>query len=195
MLKPKEETALRNLKSSILAAYPQDIAAHGFDHIERVVNNTTLLLSKVPEAYSFVAISIAYLHDLFDHKINPVDDVASAILMFFNENNLDMLSKEKEIALGASQIGYSIRDRVGKKSIEAIVVSEADYLDAMGPFGLIRTIEYGVAKNRTSDETVEHINEKLINLYSLLQTPKALELGKSRHDFLVEFLRLYNEDK
>lgn len=195
MLKLKEEMALRKLKSSLYDAYPQDIAAHGFDHLERVVKNATLLLSSVPEADAFVTLSIAYLHDLYDHKINPVDDVELAILQFFKEYQLDMLSKEKEIALGASQIGYSIRNSVGEKSIESILVSEADYLDAMGPFGLIRTIEYGSLDGRPLTETVDHISDKLIKLNGLLQTPKALELGKSRHEFLMEFLRLYNEDK
>ena len=195
MLKLNQEQTLNQLAICVYEVFENDTSGHGIDHIKRVVSNTTLLLSYVPEANPFVTLSIAYLHDVFDHKINPVDDVEVALLDYMASLNLDFEGFEKEIALGASQIGYSKRGTVGVKSIESTIVSEADYLDAMGPFGVIRTIQYGLLHDHSVEEMMNHLPEKLLKLKDLMKTPGAIVMAKSRHEILQNFYDAYLQDK
>lgn len=195
MLKLSEQASLETLKEKVHHVFEHDASGHGIDHIERVVANATLLLSDVPQANPFITLCIVYLHDVYDHKINPVDNVELALLEFMAASEIDFFGWEAQIAKGASQIGFSIRHSVIDQSIESYLVSEADYLDAMGPMGMIRTIQYGILNNHSVDVMVNHIPEKLLLLNDLLRSPKAKQLGQERHEFLQTFYDLYQKSK
>lgn len=194
MLKLKEKESLEKLSEVIQAYFEKDESGHGFDHIQRVVRNATLFLKDLPQVDHFSTLCIAYLHDVFDHKINKVDNVEEALLDYMGQLDIDFFGKEAVIALGASQIGYSIRDSVENKLFEADIVSDADYMDAMGPFGVIRTFQYGYLHDHSVEEMVCHLPDKLIKLQDLLVTTGAKEMGLKRHQLLEDFYNLYQED-
>ncbi|KAI8084867.1 uncharacterized protein BX664DRAFT_337979 [Halteromyces radiatus] len=96
--------------------------------------------------------------------------------------------------------------------IELHVVQDADKLDAMGAFGILRCGAYSgkinvplydpysdpirfMTKDQYEEQTVakngsaiNHFHEKLLKLSSMLRTPKGKELGKQRHDFMQLFI-------
>ena len=192
MLNNTQEKSLQELDQKIKNHFIDDVSGHDYDHIKRVVNLTARFVHSGVE--EFVCLSVAYVHDIFDHKINPVDDVETSLLNLFNEWDINFEGQEETIALAASQIGYSIQDAVINKLEEAKIVSDADYLDAMGAQGIIRTLQYGFYKNRDVSESIKHFEDKLLNLYNLLHTKKAKKIGKKKHQVLLDFYNAYIEE-
>ena len=195
MLKLSEQESLKEIEQVIQKYFESDTSGHGFDHIKRVVKHTTLFLCDFPDADAFVSLCIAYFHDVFDYKINKVDNVEEALLDYMDSLPIDFHGKEPLIARGASQIGYSIRHQVSDKLVEAMIVSDADYMDALGPFGIIRTFQYGFLHDHSIDEMVEHLSEKLLTLEALLTSDTAKKMARKRHQLLFDFYTIYQEDK
>ena len=192
MLNNTQEKSLQELDQKLKNHCIDDVSGHDYDHIKRVVNLTARFVHSGVE--EFVCLSVAYVHDIFDHKINPVDDVETSLLNLFKEWDINFEGQEETIALAASQIGYSIQDAVINKLEEAKIVSDADYLDAMGAQGIIRTLQYGFYKNRDVSESIKHFEDKLLNLYNLLHTKKAKKIGKKKHQLLLDFYNAYIEE-
>ena len=100
--------------------------------------------------------------------------------------------------------------------INGQIVQDADRLDAMGAWGIVRTLEYGWAKGRifydpqilpekfenkhtyhqNQGTTLNHFYEKLFLLKDLLNTAHAKKLAEKRdkimHDFVTAIEDEYN---
>lgn len=79
-------------------------------------------------------------------------------------------------------------------------MQDADRLDALGAIGIARTFSYGGFKGRLIDDedrqaTIHHFSEKLLKLKDLMNTKEAKRIAKSRHQFLVRFLKEYEKEK
>lgn len=193
MLQLKEQASLSQIDQVIKTSFLDDVSGHDYEHIKRVVGYTTLFLKEVEDVDAFVTLAIAYLHDVFDHKIQKVDNVELAMLQYLNSLDIDFFGKEAIIAKGCSEIGYSIQKNLKSKLPESRLVSDADYLDAIGPYGVIRTIQYGILNHHNVDVMMQHIPEKLLKLSDLMSCSKAKELAAPRHDLLVQFYQIYND--
>ena len=205
MLKLSQKQTLKQLDTIIKDVFSQEETGHDYAHTKRVVNLTSRFV--YAEVDAFVALSIAYLHDVFDDKINKVDNISTALSEFFIKHKIDFEDKEEEIILGVSQIGYKGGFGVKHKTPEATLVSDADYLEAMGSIGIARTFYYAGSKGtplfndqssprdidsletyRTeSNHALAHFDEKLLKLVHLIESPKAQEIAKRRHAMLVSF--------
>ncbi|CAO3598344.1 unnamed protein product [Absidia cylindrospora] len=102
--------------------------------------------------------------------------------------------------------------------LELHVVQDADKLDAIGAFGIMRCSAYSgkinvplydpdldpvhnITKDQYEQQTVNkngsainHFHEKLLRLSSMLRTPKGKVLGKQRHDFMELFVTQINKE-
>ncbi len=67
---------------------------------------------------------------------------------------------------------------------EAIVVSDADKLDALGAIGAYRAIVEGVRRGRRLEGTILHYHEKLRKLASLVYTNTAKQVAEHEHKIL-----------
>lgn len=78
-------------------------------------------------------------------------------------------------------------------------VQDADKLDAMGAFGVMRCSAYSVVINRplyaAKDDgemdswcSIEHYHTKLLKLQGMLRTEEGRRLGEERHKFMLAFL-------
>lgn len=72
------DTQLAAVQQFTKARMADDETGHGYDHIQRVVNNVKQLLAKETGADQLVTISAAYLHDVTDDKL--VEDVNAALV-------------------------------------------------------------------------------------------------------------------
>lgn len=205
-----------------IAVYAQRIHqknkdGHGFDHVCRVVALAKKILVTEPSADSDLVISAAYLHDTYDEKL--CQDVAlqkKKVAEFLTSLNFSK-DKQDKIFYIVDNMSYSAQLLERKTlDINGQIVQDADRLDAMGAWGIVRTLEYGWSKQRPfydptikpkhfSDKkeyhqnqgtTLNHFYEKLFLLKDLLNTDQAKKIAEKRdkimHDFVVAIEDEYN---
>lgn len=205
MLKLSQAQTLNHLDQIIRTHFEGEETGHDYGHIKRVVNLTARFV--YGEVNEFVALSIAYLHDVFDDKVNKVDNLTIALKKLFIENDLNFEGFEDEIILGVSQIGYKGGFGVKHKTPEATLVSDADLLESMGAIGIARTFYYAGSKNtplyiegietaeidsleayrKESAHALAHFDDKLLKLVNLIVSDKAKIIAKRRHETLMNF--------
>ncbi|KUP06501.1 phosphohydrolase [Bacillus coahuilensis p1.1.43] len=182
---------------------------HGFDHIERV-NRLAIEISKREESGNLKVISYAsLLHDVTDDKIRKED----------SENFLNQCLVESDLTNAEirvvremiTSISYKGGNGPSLKSMEAMIVQDADRLDAMGAIGVARAFTYGGSKGRplfkederpreymTLEEyrngntsTVLHFYEKLLLLKNKMNTETGKRMAEERHQFMEHFLNVF----
>lgn len=212
LMKPltnKQKQTLNRLESRIQNHFKVDNTGHDFGHIKRVVNLTARLL--VDEVNPFIALSIAYCHDLFDDKL---DIPFESIKQLEKSWNIDFEGYDHEIEKAVLNLGYKGGFKERKLSKEARLVYEADLLDAMGAVGIARTFYYAGSKNLPfHDETLEgvlahnyyeyrnqtrntitHFDEKLLKLKDEMRSEKAKEIASKRHIILLNFKEAFERE-
>lgn len=206
---------------------------HGFDHIERVVALAKRILLTEPKADAELVLCAAYLHDTYDEKLT--DDVAgqkARVEEFLisvsadrieqddfvtpDKNFSDMKNKISEIFYIIDNMSFS--SNLSEKKVLSLngqIVQDADRLDAMGAWGIVRTLEYGWARKRVlydpaikpvsadnkadyhaaKGTTINHFYEKLFLLKDLLNTAEGKRIGVERdaimHDFVASIEQEY----
>lgn len=212
MLTFKEEKSIKQIHDVIENIFSKDRSGHDFEHIKRVVNLTARFITNEDE---FTVLAIAYMHDLFDDKINPVADLDNAFMTFIENHEINLLGRDKQVLEGIQAIGFKGGFNKKRLSPEAQIVSDADYLDAMGAIGIARCFYYAGSKGQVlydHEEIVEihseeeyrnkertainHFDEKLLKLQDKIINPIAKDMAKERHQFLLDFYnRFWKEVK
>lgn len=179
---------------------------HGFDHIQRVVALAKKILDSEPAADRVLVLTAAYLHDSYDEKLTADVPQQKAEVKALLES-LDI--KPDPVFDIINQLSFSVHLE-GKKalSLEAQIVQDADRLDAMEAWGIVRTLEYGWAHGRqlynpaegpktyqdkrayhqSKGTTINHFYEKLFLLKELLNRPLSKELGAEREEIMKAFV-------
>lgn len=118
----------------------------------------------------------------------------------------DAVSQVVEIIKDISFKGARVETPM--KTIEGMVVQDADRLDAIGAIGIGRAFAYGGHKGRemynpgiepvmdqsfqqyknNKGPTINHFYEKLLLLKDLMNTETAKEMAEDRHHFMEQFL-------
>ena len=187
-------------------------AAHDWWHIFRV-NNLSKKICAAEKADEFRVSMIALLHDVFDWKINPVDNEKKAIEKYLSDIGVSKFIIEKDlkiIAHDSVNISFKGGGSRATLSLDGQVAQDADRLDALGAIGIARAFTYGGAKNReiycpdteimcdVSPEeyqnpnrkmhTIQHFYEKLLKLKSLMNTETGHKMAEHRHKVMEKFL-------
>ncbi|TCV20805.1 uncharacterized protein EDC17_1001148 [Sphingobacterium alimentarium] len=187
-------------------------AGHDWWHIQRVWNNTKLIL-ETESADRLVCELTALLHDIADSKFHDGDEtigprVAGEFLASIGVEE-QVIEQVKLIILNMS-FKASLGE-VTYHSKELEVVQDADRLDAIGAIGVARAFNYGGYKNRemydpniapkqnlskeeykkTSAPTINHFYEKLLLLKDKMNTPTAKAIAEQRHQFMEMFLQQF----
>lgn len=189
----------------VKSIYDQFDASHDYQHIKRVMINANTILKSEPTANTqFVQLAVL-LHDVSDPKYTTGKENEIAIL-----NQLDLTTEEiRQIREIIASVSFRGGNELKAKSLEAMIVRDADRLDAIGAVGIARTFAFGGAKGRklydfeeevryqmTEEEyrkketaSVTHFYEKLLLLKDLMTTTKGRELAEGRHQFMIDFLQ------
>ena len=194
-----------------------DDSGHGMDHVNRVCR-IALSISDDNIDKDLVA-AIALLHDADDYKLFGMEysNNLTNTQMILSKTSFTEDEKEK-ILDSIRTIGYSKRLSGITPSIkEAMIVSDADMLDAMGVTGILRSYHYNIThgnpffdkdtfplleidadkyKSKTKGTVVNHIFEKLLKLKDLMLTEKGKKESIRRYNFIIDFLNeyFYEED-
>ena len=184
---------LQKTKEFVLSKVAQNDAAHDEDHIVRVVALVGTLCRAYPQADSFRAELLAWLHDMNDDKLssNIGQNAVSAFLRHIGVAEVDI----QFVAQGMPYISYRRHPKLTLDiPLEIRIVQDADRIDAMGAIGIARTFAYGGAQNRSLGDSLTHFDEKLLLLYDLLSTEEAKRIGLPRHKFLLAFYDQYQQE-
>ncbi|HLS95300.1 MAG TPA: HD domain-containing protein [Sphingobacterium sp.] len=187
-------------------------AGHDWWHIQRVWNNTKLIL-ETEQADRLVCELTALLHDIADSKFHDGDEsIGPRIAGEF----LEGVGVEPAIVEHVQKIilNMSFKASLGEvhfHSKELEVVQDADRLDAIGAIGIARAFNYGGFKNReiynpdipvetnlskemyknTQAPTINHFYEKLLLLRDKMNTDTGKKIAADRHRFMEVFLQQF----
>lgn len=190
--------------------------SHDFNHIRRVVGLAHLIYAEVnkekletplfdeEEDLDLHVITLAaLLHDVGDKKyLEPGQDSSTlvlATLLSFGAPE-DLAVKVQRIVLGVSY-SSEIKDPAQvaamiQKYPELAIVQDADRLDAIGAVGIGRTFTFGGAKGaREMGETIQHFDDKLEKLESMMKTSPGRRMARERTERLKVFRGWWEEEQ
>lgn len=188
-----------------------DSSGHDWWHIHRVVNLAKQIGKNEDADLNLVELA-ALLHDLDDWKLstNSQENLPNARKLLTEQGaTADFIEKVITIINEVSFKGAGVDTK--PTTIEAMVVQDADRLDAIGAIGIARTFAYGGHKNqpihdpnlrpslhndfeeykKTRTSTINHFYEKLLLLKDRLNTQTAKKLAVQRHQFMEQFLEQF----
>ncbi len=170
---------------------------HGWPHVERVLGLTLKLAEKYSGKVDLKALIVAaLLHDIgrrFEEDYGEHHAVISARLAV---NLLRALGYDKVFIDKVEHIilAHSFSLKIRANTLEAMILSDADKLDAMGAIGVARAFMLGGRWGESIDDKIRHFHEKLLKLKDLLYLDESVKLAERRHKFLVSFLKQLEED-
>lgn len=184
----------------------QDDGAHDINHLNRVWQNAQQLMADYPQADSMVVQAACYLHDIVNLPKNHPDRArasSQAASLACDKLLKAGFPKDKLDGVRHAIEAHSFSAAISPVTIEAMIVQDADRLDALGAVGLARLFytagrmgsafahpDDPLAHHRELDDrayALDHIELKLARLPASMQTTAGRRLGEER----VEWLRAF----
>lgn len=209
---PEEHKELFKSVNAFVHAYmstPSHDNSHDYHHILRVLSNANRIYTSELQANSaanFDPASVflaALLHDVGDHKyVKANEDVENQISNVLLERGASVELANK-VQVIVKHVGYTNEVKNPQSVIDALkqypelaIVQDADRLDAIGAVGVGRCFAFGGAKGkgRPLMGAIEHFEEKLVKLPSMMKTKTGRELAESRNKILEDFAAQFNEE-
>lgn len=194
--------------------------SHGIEHIERVVNMSKYIYEKIvnnnidEKIYNLI-ITIAYLHDVSDHKYDPekkmIPIINNFLIKYFSQDDINLILKiidnisySKEYQLLQQNLNPDYKNILGKIGcFIRDIISDADKLDALGKIGLERCLQYQqefyhkkfnkpISYLSLIKNVIDHSNEKLLKLKdNFIKTEIGKKLAEPLHnEILTELNKL-----
>ena len=183
---------MKDAMEYVRALFQGNSDGHDFDHTLRVYRTAMELADAEPHCSRQVVALAALLHDADDYKLFATKNNANA-RAFLNAQHIDEATAE-QVCTAINAVSFSRnRDRC-PELLEGRIVQDADRLDAIGAIGIARTFAYGGKHGRSLDASIAHFHEKLLLLKAMMHTEKAKELAESRHTFMENFLKEWEQE-
>lgn len=206
-----KEIVIEKTKEFVRNKLEGEGSGHDWWHIHRVYNIAVNLAKDTNNKADLYIIKLgALLHDIADWKFNGGDINVGAMV---SRDFLKGLGVDEEIIEHVADIVKNISfkgsgEKSQMKTLEGMIVQDADRLDAIGAIGIARTFAYGGHDNRemfnpdikpqnhkTFEEyknsrgtTINHFYEKLLLLKDLMNTESGRKYAEKRHKFMEEYL-------
>lgn len=208
---------IEDVKKQVYQLLNNDCSGHGMNHVNRVLE-LSLKFAEIENANQEVVALIALLHDVDDYKLFGDESATNLTNTKKILNHCLVKASIQEHVLSAIKtLGYSKRlSNNQPKTLEGMIVSDADMCDSIGATGILRSYQYNLAHQRIffdkdtypeldmsqerymakKDGTVvTHMFEKLLRLKDLMLTDAGKKEAEKRHQFMVEFLyRFFKEE-
>ena len=199
---------IQKTREYIKQEFSDDSSGHDWWHIYRVWKNAVTICQH-EKADAFIVELAALLHDLDDWKFNDMgDETPLRAKAWLDSCGVEISTADKvcEIIMHISYKGAGVENKM--KSLEGLIVQDADRLDAIGAIGIGRAFAYGGYKNRpmydpestpqmhatfeqyknSKSATINHFYEKLLLLKDMMNTNSAKRIAEQRHEVMVNFL-------
>lgn len=188
-MKKMDKIIIEEAKDYIRDLFKNDSGGHDADHSLRVYNNALKIFNEEGNGDLEIISLAALLHDSDDHKLFVTKDNANA-RRFLNDHDIDE-EKIERICETINSVSFSQNRGRRPTTIEAMIVQDADRLDAIGAIGIARTFAFGGEHKRPLSSSVQHFYDKLLLLKDEMNTQTGKKLAQDRHMFMEEFLRRY----
>ncbi|KAI0084037.1 hypothetical protein BDY19DRAFT_899102 [Irpex rosettiformis] len=219
----KVVAAAEKLMEETMARYDP---SHDAFHVQRVrrtalhIARTFSLTQRKPDL--LVVELSALLHDVLDKKYvsaSQASDPYAFFLPFFQKVNeeygVDLITdnRAQEVAKIVTNVSWSTEKKLREKGelgewhkgcVELHCVQDADRLDAIGAFGILRCAAYSSSVNRPlhtpegdpahGDSSIQHFYDKLLHIREQLKTDEGKRLAEKRHQFMLDFLAATKEE-
>lgn len=170
--------------------------AHNWTHVERTVKLAKYISSR-EKANQNICTVAAYLHDIGqsirykDHNITSAK-MAGIFLKKLKLND-DFIEKVQFCILCHST-PYLLK-QTKPVSIEAKVVYDADMLQCLGPFGILRVLtSYMINEKKPFKETYELAKKIEFDTFNKnLQTKTARKLVKNDYEYMKKFYEIHDK--
>ncbi len=200
MLNDKQKEIIECIENQVKLHFTNDYSGHDYLHTKRVLQNA-LTLAESEGADVFTVMLAALLHDVDDIKL-VADNYGE---FYYCKKFLKTADVEEKVIIAVCEAVSSVSFSSSKScsSIEAMIVQDADRLDALGAVGIARCFSYGGNKNRPiyteedfignnmqmSDSSISHFYQKLVKLEELMNTSAAKEEARIRTAYIKAYLK------
>ncbi|XZE18705.1 HD domain-containing protein [Pirellulaceae bacterium SH449] len=200
------ETWESQISSWVDRAIADADAGHGVDHVKRVVVNAAHL-SRTEQANVDVVMPAAWLHDcVFVPKNSPDRSRASRLAAESASIYLSSINYPAELIprIYHCIVAHSFSANIACETLEAMVLQDADRLEAVGAIGIARCLMTGGAMrqrlyhpdepfplNRQPQDdvqSVDHFFAKLLKLPQTMKTNSGAAMARARTGFMIQFL-------
>ena len=175
----------------IIQLFVGNSGGHDYEHSMRVYRLAMLIAENEKCDRTVVALA-ALLHDVDDYKMFSTYDNAHA--RSFMESHGVTPKNIKKIIDAINGVSFSKNGLKKPKTIEGMIVQDADRLDAIGAVGIARTFAFGGEHGRSIESTIKHFHKKLLLLKDGMNTETAKRIAESRNAFMEEFLSRYESE-
>ncbi|KAJ7350739.1 hypothetical protein DFH08DRAFT_695095 [Mycena albidolilacea] len=186
--------------------------SHDAFHVQRVRRTALALANAVSPKPDLLVVELAaLLHDVLDKKYVSAEQAADPyafFLPFFTSlaakhgPGVDLVrdGRARQVAQIVDNVSWSTEKRLRKDGlwsewhencVELHCVQDADRLDAIGAFGIMRCAAYSAVVNcplhvpsddpRLKDSAIQHFHDKLVLIKDRLKTAPGKALGEKRH--------------
>jgi len=177
---------------SIAQMLSGDDLAHGWPHVVRVAGYAQLIVEREDLNVDWNALCLAIaFHDVgrlkeflfgLDHEVYGAYIARKIIESFTGLSNL--AEKVSRIILE-----HSFSSERRPSTLESMILSDADKLDALGAIGVVRVFHTGCITGRSIQESYKHFEDKILKLPNLMHFKTSAELAEK----LVKRVRLFME--
>jgi uncharacterized protein len=205
---------LHYIENLVKEQFSGDASGHDWWHTHRV-RQMAVHMAKKEQADADVCEMAALLHDVADWKYNTSEEAGLAVVKSWLQNagvSATEITKIIQIIDQVSYKGAYVSDHAD--TIEAMVVQDADRLDAIGAIGIARAFAYGGSRSRamyipdaepemhdsaeayktSNSHTINHFYEKLLLLADRMKTASARQISKERHAYMTGFLEQFYKE-
>ncbi len=190
--KMERETIIDRAKEYISQLFKGNSGGHDVEHTMRVYRNAMMIAEKEGVKDKLTIALGALLHDADDYKLFNTENNRNA-RTFLQANGMDQAGIER-ICRMIEEVSFSKNKGSRPSSLEAMIVQDADRLDALGAIGIARTFSFGGEHGRSLTQNIDHFHEKLLLLKDLMNTGTAREIAERRHNYMVGFLEEFEAE-
>ncbi len=168
----------------------QQSVAHRMDHLNRVARNAKAILEFYPEADAEILYLAVLLHDVdqpFNDKANHVARSAALAERLLTE----IAYPAARIARVLNVIREHSTEHIGTvqpSTIEARILFDADKLDGLGAFGILRVFALSRQIGRSLPDTIRWYRNKIAVAMPNMQTPEGKAMMSHRLPLVEAFL-------
>ncbi|KAF9790864.1 hypothetical protein BJ322DRAFT_1038566 [Thelephora terrestris] len=226
---PDEAAVLKNIEAFMVKTMARYDPSHDALHVQRV-RGTALKLASNPSISSLspdlLVIELsALLHDVLDKKYVP-ESLSSDPLAFFHPLFQELDDQHPSVGLLAedgrrarliadivTNVSWTTEKKLRQEGkwgawhescLELHCVQDADRLDAIGAFGIMRCSAYTAVTSNPlhvpngdplqASSAIQHFYDKLLHIKDHLKTEPGKRMGQKRHEIMLQFLKAVEDE-